>query len=218
MARATIGQTYRLGPLGEYPFELYDSDPLVCLTASDCVTFVEQTLAMSLSRDWPSFFKTLQRIRYREGRIGMLSRNHFTEADWNVNNAWLLEDITKSMPAEAAPIDVHIDRAAFFKRFGLDYSGAVQEFQDVMIRRDQLAAVIGSLHDGDIIEFVRSKGGSPCVGHLGFVLHDQGGRATLLHATKPAVRELPLADYIAQHENIVGFKFLRLRTDVQVTP
>ena len=37
------------------------------------------------------------------------------------------------------------------------------------------------------------------------------------HATKPAVRELPLADYIAQqrkHRGLVS----RLRTDVQVTP
>ncbi len=43
LGRQTIGQPYRLFLLGEHPFELYDPDPMYCLSASDCVTFIEQT-------------------------------------------------------------------------------------------------------------------------------------------------------------------------------
>lgn len=40
----------------------------------------------------------LQRIRYKDGVIGVLTRNHFTEADWVVNNSWLIKNITDSLP------------------------------------------------------------------------------------------------------------------------
>lgn len=217
IARATIGQTYRLGPLGEFPYELYDADPLYCLNASDCVTFVEQTLAMALAHDWRSFFEALQRIRYQDARIGFVTRNHFTEADWNSNNSWLLDDFTKDLSG-AAPFHVRVDRAAFFGRFKLSVSPAIEEFDDVQIPREYLATAIPQLRDGDIIEFIRSTGGHPCVGHLGFVFHDAAGKATLIHATKPSVREVPLEDYVKDHDTITGFKFLRPRPEAASSP
>ena len=212
IARSAIGQPYRLWPLGEYPFELYDPDPLYCLTVADCVTFVEQTLAMALADDWPSFFQTLQRIRYKDSRIGFLTRNHFTEADWNINNAWLLDDITKTLPGAAA-YHVRVDRAAFFKKFGLAYPGDAVEFDDSHVPRQLLPDALPLLQNADIIEFVRTEEGQHYVGHLGFILHDAAGTPTLIHATKPAVREEPLAEYLARHENIAGFKVLRLRSE-----
>ncbi len=217
IAQATIGQPYRLGPLGEFPYELRDPDPLYCLSASDCVTFVEQTLAMALSHDWPSFFHTLQRIRYKDARIGILTRNHFTEADWNRNNAWLLDDLTKNLPG-AIPFHVCVKRAAFFKQFKIEVSPGIEEFDDVQVPRDRLASILPQLRDADIIEFVRTTKGQPYVGHLGFVFHDTAGKTTLLHATKPTVREVPLEDYVKNHENITGFKFLRLRPDAASSP
>lgn len=217
IARATIGQPYRLGPLGEYPFELYDSDPLYCLTAGDCVTFVEQTLAMAQSHDWPSFFQSLQRIRYKDGQIGMLTRNHFTEADWNVNNAWLLKDVTKTLPGAFA-YHVRVDRAAFFRQFGIAYSADPIEFEDSHVSRWHLPEALLLLQDADIIEFVRNDKGRFFVSHLGFVFRNTSGEPTLLHATKPAVREEPLAEYIARNDNVAGIKVLRLRSEKSVTP
>ena len=94
LARKNIGQPYELYLLGEMPFEPYDPQPLYCLGKSDCVVFTEHTYAMALSDDWPSFMTMLQRIRYRDGQIGVATRNHYTEADWNVSNGWLVHDIT----------------------------------------------------------------------------------------------------------------------------
>lgn len=119
IARRTIGQPYRLGPLGEGGLEPYDPDPLYCLAASDCVTFVEQTWAMALSRDKTEFLDTLRRIRYRDGKIGMLTRNHFTEADWNVNNEWLFRSTFPVAKVDSETYTLRINRLAFFAKFGL---------------------------------------------------------------------------------------------------
>jgi len=90
IGRKNIGQRYKLNLLGEYPFELHDDLPMFSLVESDCVVFAEHTYAMALSRSWEEFFWMLQRIRYKQGVIGVATRNHYTELDWNVNNAWLL--------------------------------------------------------------------------------------------------------------------------------
>ncbi len=119
IGRRTIGQPYKRGPLGEGGLEPYDPDPLYCLTASDCVTFVEQTWAMALSRDMTEFLDTLRRIRYRDGKIGMLTRNHFTEADWNVNNAWLLRHEHLTGRRDSGSYRLRINRLAFYAKFGL---------------------------------------------------------------------------------------------------
>ena len=99
LARKNIGQPYELFLLGEFPYETYDSQPLFNLAKSDCVVFVEHTYAMALSASWEEFFWVLQRIRYRDGIIGTATRNHYTEADWNIANGWLVQDVTRTLGA-----------------------------------------------------------------------------------------------------------------------
>jgi len=102
LARKNIGQPYELYLLGEMPFEPYDPQPIYCLGKSDCLVFSEHTYAMALARDWPSFMRLLQRIRYRDGQLGVATRNHYTEADWNISNRWLVEDITAKLAGDTA--------------------------------------------------------------------------------------------------------------------
>ena len=103
LARKNLGQPYELYLLGEMPFETYDPQPLYSLTRSDCLVFAEHTYAMALSRDWTGFMRLLQRIRYRDGHLGVATRNHFTETDWNPSNRWLLHDITTELTG-ATPV------------------------------------------------------------------------------------------------------------------
>jgi hypothetical protein len=102
LARRNIGQPYKIYLLGEAPFETIDPEPVYCLHHSDCVVFAEHTLAMALSSDWRTFLAMLQRIRYKSGQIGVFTRNHYTEADWNPNNAWLVKDITQELAVRVA--------------------------------------------------------------------------------------------------------------------
>src|SRR5262245_53222360 len=122
LARKNIGQPYELYLLGEMPFEPYDPQPIYCLGKSDCLVFTEHTYAIAPSHNWPSFMKMLQRIRYRDGNLGVVTRNHYTEADWNTSNRWLVEDMTAKLAGDTA-VKFHeaIDRSKFFKnRYKLD--------------------------------------------------------------------------------------------------
>jgi hypothetical protein len=101
IGRKNIGQAYKLNLLGEFPFQVHDDLPMFSLTHGDCVVFSEHTYAMALSRSWEEFFWVLQRIRYNQGIIGVATRNHYTELDWNINNGWLVTDISADLAGRA---------------------------------------------------------------------------------------------------------------------
>jgi len=213
IARRFIGQPYKLGLLGEGGREPYDRDPLYCLTASDCVTFVEQVYALALSSSWADFLPTLNRIRYRDGEISIRTRNHFTEADWNINNAWLFDDITMTLANGRVhvPLRQRVNRKAFFRKLGLIIDTPDENFVGAYIPRKNFDALLPELHDADVAEIVRGTTAAPFVSHMGLIAHDPAGRVTFIHSGDPAVRELPLRDYLAKNTKVIGMKFLRPR-------
>jgi len=210
LARKNVGQPYRLGLLGEYPFELYDPDPMYCLAAADCVTFVEQTYAMALSHDWASFFRLLQRIRYKEGRVGLLTRNHFMEADWNANNAWLFDDMTMALSrGNPAMMRARIDRAALLARHAVSANLPIEIVADMYLPRDRLDAALLDLRDGDIVEIVRGDEDWQWIGHVGLLARDAAGQITIIHSSSPTAREQLLDAYLRDHPDVLGLKVLR---------
>jgi hypothetical protein len=223
------------------PFEPYDPQPLYCLGKSDCLVFSEHTYAMALSHNWPSFMKMLQRLRYRDGKIGVATRNHYTEADWNISNRWLVEDITAKLAGDAAvKFEQSIDRARFLKgRYGLDVDIPVERHKDIFLPFEEIERAKGELRDGDFVNVVRgvvSKeapptenseiiGGNAWEGHVGLIAHRDDGEVHMIHSTTPKVREEPIDEYIARSTKnlseddakgkarLLGFKFLRLRDE-----
>ncbi len=235
LARKNIGQPYELYLLGELPFEYYDPQPIYCLEKSDCLVFAEHTYAMALGRDWSNFMLLLQRLRYRDGHLGVVTRNHYTEADWNVSNRWLLKDITGEIAGDrAVTFKQKIDRAKFFKkRYQLTVDLPVEEHSDVFLPWEQIELAKPHLRDGDFVNVVRGIvrldsppnaiiAGSAWVGHVGLVAHGSDGQVHFIHSSKPKVREETLDAYIARgtknlaqrdaagKSRLLGFKFLRL--------
>ncbi len=228
LARKNLEQPYELYLLGEAPFETTDPQPVYCLDRSDCVVFAEHTLAMALSDSWPQFMSMLQRIRYKDGAIGVVTRNHYTEADWNKNNAWLAREITEEIGDDAVkPFTQKVDRAKFFRdRYKLENTNiAVQTINENYIPYDRIDSVKAQLRDGDIVNFVNGVGDGLWVGHVGLVAHGEDGAVHLIHSAKPAVREETIESYIARQNEgraekeaankstFRGFKFLRLAED-----
>ena len=80
-----LGKIYIDNPLGENV--LPDNDPLIRYDAFDCVTFIETALAHGNE-------KRLTQIRYKNGEISFLNRNHFIETDWLQNNADIVENVS----------------------------------------------------------------------------------------------------------------------------
>ena len=157
LARKNLGQPYDIYLLGEMPFETYDPQPIYCLTKSDCVVFAEHTYAMALTGSWPEFMKLLQRIRYRDGQIGVATRNHYTEADWVKSNQWLVTDITGEIAGDkAVPFEERIDRKKFLKgRYDLDVNIPVEVHRDSICRTRRSTSAEGKLQDGDFVNVVR---------------------------------------------------------------
>jgi hypothetical protein len=236
LARKNIGQPYELYLLGEMPFEPYDPQPIYSLGKSDCLVFTEHTYAMALSQNWPGFMRMLQRIRYRDGQLGVATRNHYTEADWNISNRWLVEDITKKLADDSAvTFRETIDRSKFLKnRYGLTVSIPIEKHVDEYLPYEQIKRARNELQDGDFVNIVRAtkKGGAPqneiyggnaFVGHVGLIAHGPNGELHLIHSSEPKVREEPMDAYIARSTKdlaakdasgkprLVGFKFLHLQ-------
>ena len=217
LARKNIGQPYEIFLLGEGPFETYDPDPLYCLDKSDCVTFVEHTYAMALSRDWPGFFRTLQRLRYKDGKVGMLTRNHESVADWDPNNAWLFEDITAKLAGGkvTAPMRLVWKPSKFFAQFGIGQDLPDVTVKTVYIPRDKVESILPELKEGDIVHIVRGDSKAQWVGHFGLVAHGPKGEVNMIHSAEPAVREQGLMDYLEKNPKTLGYKFLRMRDNPQ---
>lgn len=238
LARKNIGQPYEIYLLGELPFETHDPQPIYCLDRSDCLVFTEHTFAMALSRDWSGFIRLLQRIRYRDGRIGVATRNHFTEADWNPSNRWLARDVTAELAGPlAVRFEEKIDRARFLQgRYNLVTDIPVEHHHDLYLPYEHADRLAGRVLPGDIIEVVRGVvkpgapvseifGGHAWIGHVGLAAAGPGGALHLIHSQAPAVREEPLAEFIARETadqvardaagkpRLLGFKFLRLEDD-----
>jgi len=229
LGRKNIGQPYEIYLLGEFPFETYDPQPLYCLEKSDCVVFSEHTYAMALARDWPTFFATLQRIRYKDGRISLLTRNHWTTADWDVNNSWLVRDVTAEVGGDLCrPFYKRLNRAnaKLFTRHGLKPEVPFEEIRTVYIPAEAVETILPRLQNGDFVNVIYEDGGINDCRHTGLIAIGADGTANFLHSTPPAVREQPLMEYAARQmernrereaegESLrwVGFRFLRLHDD-----
>jgi hypothetical protein len=238
LARKNLGQPYELYLLGEAPFETYDPQPLYSLAKSDCVVFTEHTLAMALTRDWSGFFRLLQRIRYRDGQIGVATRNHFSEADWNPSNRWLATDVTVDLAGDAVKRwDAKIDRSRFLRnRYHLETKFPVEQLRDTYLPYEAIARAEPHIQPGDIIQLVRGVvkpgvpeseifGGNAWIGHLGIAARGEDGSLHLIHSGEPKVREETITALIARETaqnkekdaagkpRLLGFKILRLAPD-----
>ncbi|MGO4380129.1 N-acetylmuramoyl-L-alanine amidase-like domain-containing protein [Pseudoduganella sp. RAF19] len=224
IARRNIGQPYKLNLLGEYPYELHDSLPMFSLGQSDCTVFIEHTYAMALSESWEEFFWMLQRIRYKDGVVGVATRNHYTEVDWNINNRWLLTDVSASLPG-AAYYDLTVDRAQFLKtHHNTESSIPVQHTREAYVPVENARQAFQQMNEGDMVNVISIRNGEHMVTHVGLVVQDAHGHRRFLHSSAPAVREEEFEDFIARTQarksglQLAGFKFLRLNEVVEVPP
>ena len=101
-----MGAKYIRDPLGEA--KAPDTDPLIRNDAFDCTTFVETVMA-------GGDVNNLNQIRYKDGDIDFLNRNHFIETDWLTNNSNRVENVS-ALYGKTKTRRLTIDKAAWFKK------------------------------------------------------------------------------------------------------
>lgn len=216
-----LGTTYEGGPLGEGDGATVDSDPRVDFTKVDCVTYLEESLALALSarRTEADFMKILDAIRYANGEVEFAARNHYMMRDWVPANAWLVDDVTKVVgPGKTRVIKKTIDRATFLRdqgaapRPGVDDAGALS-FDALPLAA--LAAVGSELRSGDLLLWVAKKDGID-IAHTGMVMRDpKDGSLVHRHASSKSGKAVdePLLAYAGRSTFFDGVVVLRVKPE-----
>lgn len=122
-----IGKPYLRGALGEGTQGYYDNHPLYRVDAFDCETYVDTVLALAFANNLSSFNQYIRSIRYKNGHVSFIHRNHFTCLDWNQNNQKqkLIKDITLSFVTKqgkpvAQTATALINKPAWYQHFSTD--------------------------------------------------------------------------------------------------
>ena len=149
-----LGTPYSFTCVGDGEDALYEPYPLVNFDSTNCMAFCEHVLALAISDSWDNFFDNLQQIRYKDGLIGMRTRNHYTMGDWLPENSWLLDDVSKKVGGDRTKeVTRTISHTNFFRGKGLSdlrYVKADRQMTIDYIPLDDLKNIKQNLRSGDI--------------------------------------------------------------------
>jgi hypothetical protein len=197
-----LGSPYRAHTLEEYLGAAGGTparEPVTSyLTAFDCVTLVESSLAVARAAatpgaGWDAFVSEIERMRYRGGeRAGYSSRLHYF-SEWISDNA--ARGLVRDLGPELGAVD---DRRPL--RFMSTHRAAYDALKDDAVFRDIVAmerrldaqprhlvptahvpAVLDRIQTGDVLGFACSIDGLDCT-HTGLAYRDPRGVMRVLHA------------------------------------
>ena len=230
-ARQLLGRPYVAHTL-----EVNSREQLVVnLRGLDCTTLVETVSALALcarkgEKDYRSFCRHLQQLRYRQGRLdGYASRLHYF-SDWIDDNATM--GLVSEIKTEQAPFSaVQTLNINYMSQHPQAYKALRQNPSLVEKIKKQEQRLTGRkyryipkqevtdtetlrrlIHDGDIIAITCSKPGLD-IAHLGFAVWQKDGlhllNASQIH--KKVVEEpMTLGEYLKKHPSHTGIRVVRL--------
>lgn len=202
---------------------------IVNLREMDCMTFVENVLALaeasaSGTPSWQTYLEKLQQIRYRDGKIeNYTSRLHYT-SDWIYENEkkGLIADITKEIGGVPLAMDVsfvsthpesymqlqsHPEYIAVMAKKEKE----INSRQYYYIPKEEIDKREAQIRTGDIVCFVTSIKGLD-ISHVGIV-HKEGDKMTFIHASsgkkRVIINEESLQDYVLGIKKSKGIMVLR---------
>jgi hypothetical protein len=211
LCELSLGTNYKLGPLGEGIDSEYDRDPLINFKSVDCMTFVEQILALTISKSYEEMYAKLIKIRYRDGMVSFKTRNHYTVADWLPANKWFLDDVTEKTGGDnLSEMTKTIDKKKFFENNGFPELG-VDEIPITLTTKFIPSDQRVDIPSGAVIIFLQNEPGIFSM-HMGFVII-KDGEQYLYHAssTIKMVVKVKLKDFLDKNPEIPGYKLCTIR-------
>jgi hypothetical protein len=207
-----------------------EEELVVNLHELDCLTFVENCLALSRAVQYPApgyeyFTRELRKIRYRNGAIqGYTSRLHYT-CDWIFDNSGkgVLEDITYALGGKRFKPDVyymssHPDSYPALKRNPQDVETVAEIEKRInqrnnyyYIPKSEIGEKASQIKSGDIVGFTTTMAGLD-ISHVGIAYWDKG-QLTFIHASSKAKKVIvnpeSISDYCYRSESNTGVVILR---------
>lgn len=196
--RDSLGTPYVGDPLGEGPDGAVDKDPLMDLGHVDCVTFVEQTMAMAATNSGTRALDLLQKIRYRDGKIAYENRNHFMVNDWIAHNTFC-RDVSASLGVPTTEVTRTVSRRTFFEKKKLPELGASIPDETKTLTYVPVAGAAEAekaLPSPALVLFI-GKLDWLFVLHCGMYVRDEQGHGLVYNAssTEKEVVAIPLQDF-----------------------
>ena len=188
-----LGVDYIIDAVGEEKDP--DPDPIVRYDAFDCLTFVEEAVALSLGQTDQDIDSIRRDLRYQNGRLDYLNRNHFMLSQWIPNNIkkGYFVDITHTLG------ETHLVSKTITERTWSRWKGRHKYPFEIshyptgtyslgVLSLDAAINSIETIPDGALLIVVRqNKIYNPLlITHLGFVVRYSDKDIRIRHATKMA--------------------------------
>lgn len=226
---AAIGRRFVGAPYTPGLLEVPQTEQLVVnLREYDCVTYVEQMLAMARtvktgSPSYADFKNQLRRIRYRDGELaGYPSRLHYF-SEWISDNdgKGVVRNITQSLGGvrDSTGIDFMTQHTESYRQLAdsvnlaaiREKEAELSDFPRYYVPEAGIAAVAEQIRTGDVIAATSTLPGLD-IAHTGLALWVDG-RLHLMHAplvgSVVEISEIPLADRIRRIEAQDGIMVAR---------
>lgn len=212
LSRYFLNSPYLLGAQGEGDLGEFDQNPLYRFDGFDCVTYVNDILALALSDCPENFLPTLLQLSYYDANPIYENRFHFMSCDWNLQNQQngFVKDITGEIGGELVQCAIgDIDKPNWYRfqqkpvpkktvveRASINYLplDALFEQPDLLLMFPRISIIEIVRPNWDL----RQKIGTQLhVSHLGFCLHEKN-KLFFRHASseQKKVVEVPLSDYL----------------------
>jgi hypothetical protein len=202
---------------------------VINLRELDCLTFVENVLALYICRkdsslNLQNFIPTIKRIRYRNGNLkGYASRLHYS-TDWLFNNSekGIIKDITKQTGGTPFNVSVNFMSNHSDKYKSLKTKKSVNRIKEIenninsrkyyYIYKTRIKDIERNIENGDII-FITTNINGLDIAHVGYAIN-VNNRIHLLHASsqlnKVVISENPLHEYLSDIKHFTGIMIARI--------
>lgn len=177
-----ISQMFLGTPYGSGTLQSNDGEQehlVVDFTSLDCFTFLDYVEALRLSQDFDSFVNNLRYIRYKDGEVTFLRRNHFF-TDWAQTKH--VTDVTRLIGGEyTLEADKTLNKIDDEKAYVQGVPAVERKVYYIPAEALLENNLADKLQTGDYVGFYSDKPGLD-VTHVGIIIHD-GDRLTLRHAS-----------------------------------
>ena len=217
-----LNMPYSLTCTGDGPYALYETEPLVNFEQTNCMVYCEHVLALSVSDSWDNFFNNLQQIRYKNGIIGMRTRNHYTMADWLPENDWLLNDVTEKIGKEnIKEMTRTISHINFFKNKGISDLRYVKPDREIMIDYIPFSAlkkVKENFKSGDILSLIFANKEGIFSAHMVMIFNINGKKIIRESSlSKMTTFDTPFNEWVEKYlksKNYAGVSVMRVKDEL----
>lgn len=217
-----LGTPYAFTCVGDGEYALYEPYPLVNFDSTNCMAYCEHVLALSISDSWDNFFNNLQQIRYKDGMIGMRTRNHYTMGDWLPENNWLLEDVSRKVGgSHTKTVTRTISHTKFFQGKGItDLRHVKPDYEMTIdyIPKEAILDVKGNLQSGDIGALIFANKTDIFSAHMWMVM-EVNRQIIIRESTTRGMTTFDTpydawAERVQESQRYIGISLMRVREDV----